>query len=56
MAMIGHKTESMYRRYSIVDEVREREATEKLNAWASDQTEQKPAKVSGRVRQFKKPA
>jgi hypothetical protein len=31
--MIGHKTESMYRRSSIVDEARMREEAEKLQAW-----------------------
>ena len=51
MAMIGHKTESMYRRYSIVDEVRMREEAEKLQAWATGQ--QKPTKAGGRVRVFK---
>jgi hypothetical protein len=35
MAMIGHKTEEIYRRYSIVDETRMREEAEKLQAWAT---------------------
>jgi hypothetical protein len=32
MAMVGHKTESIYRRYAIVDEQSLREAATKLNA------------------------
>ncbi len=31
MAMVGHKTESIYHRYAIVDETSRREAAEKLN-------------------------
>ena len=31
MAMVGHKTESIYRRYAIVDDTSRREAAEKLN-------------------------
>ena len=34
MAMVGHKTESIYRRYAIVDEAMRREAAVKLNAFA----------------------
>ena len=34
MAMVGHKTESIYRRYAIVDEAMRKEAAEKLNAFA----------------------
>ncbi len=52
MAMIGHKTESMYRRYSIVDEARIREEVEKLRALPS--SGQGPA--TGQVRQFKRAA
>jgi len=32
MRMVGHKTESIYRRYAIVDEAMLREAAEKLAA------------------------
>ena len=57
MAMIGHRTEEMYRRYSIVDEARMREEVEKLQAWADEQRQpKKPAKGSARVRQFRKRA
>jgi integrase len=52
MAMIGHKTESMYRRYSIVDEARMREEAEKLRALPT--VTQGP--VPGRVRTFKRRA
>jgi len=33
MAMVGHKTESIYRRYAIVDEAMLREAAARLDAW-----------------------
>jgi hypothetical protein len=35
MKMTGHKTESVYRRYAIVDEGMLREAAEKLSAFVS---------------------
>lgn len=38
MAMVGHKTEAIYRRYAIVDEAMHREAAAKLDAWAEKQT------------------
>lgn len=52
MAMVGHKTESIYRRYAIVDETMHREAAEKLNAFATG----KPTEhvQAGRVRQFRR--
>lgn len=34
MAIVGHKTESIYRRYAIVDEAMQREAAARLDAWA----------------------
>ena len=34
MSMVGHKTESIYRRYAIVDEAMQREAAARLDAWA----------------------
>ena len=37
MAMVGYKTESIYRRYAIVDEAMHREAAAKLDAWANEQ-------------------
>ena len=38
MAMVGHKTESIYRRYAIVDEAMTREAAAKLNDYARGHT------------------
>jgi hypothetical protein len=34
MSMVGHKTESIYRRYAIVDEAMQREAAARLDAWS----------------------
>jgi len=34
MAMVGHRTEAIYRRYAIVDEVMLREGAAKLAAYA----------------------
>jgi hypothetical protein len=34
MSMVGHKTESIYRRYAIVDEAMQREAAVRLDIWA----------------------
>jgi integrase len=33
MSLVGHKTESIYRRYAIVDEAMRREAVARLDAW-----------------------
>ena len=33
MSIVGHKTESIYRRYVIVDEAMHREAAARLDAW-----------------------
>lgn len=38
MAMVGHKTESIYRRYAIVDEAMTREAAAKLNNYTRGHT------------------
>ena len=54
MAMVSHKTESIYRRYAIVDEQMHREAAAKLDAWASDQEAKAKAERKGQVRRFKK--
>jgi hypothetical protein len=53
MAMVGHKTESIYQRYAIVDEAMHREATAKLDAWASDQRAKAEAERKGELRRFK---
>jgi hypothetical protein len=33
MSIVSHKTESIYRRYAIVDEAMQREAAARLDAW-----------------------
>jgi hypothetical protein len=35
MSIVGHKTESIYRRYAIVDEAMQREAAARLDAWTA---------------------
>jgi integrase len=35
MSIVGHKTESIYRRYAIVDEAMQREAAARLDAWVA---------------------
>ena len=35
MSIVGHKTESIYRRYAIVDEAMQREAAARLDAYAA---------------------
>jgi hypothetical protein len=35
MSLVGHKTESIYRRYAIVDEGMQREAAARLDAWVA---------------------
>jgi integrase len=48
MSIVGHKTESIYRRYAIVDEAMQREAATRLDAFAV-----KPrARGTGTVRSF----
>src|ERR1043166_3410052 len=37
MAMVGHQTESIYRRYAIVDETMHREAAALINEWTIEQ-------------------
>ncbi len=50
MSIVGHKTESIYRRYAIVDEAMQREAAARLDAFTSaPPSEQK----SGTVKMFK---
>ena len=36
MSIVGHKTESIYRRYAIVDEAMQREAAARLDAWVAE--------------------
>ena len=53
MKMVGHATESIYRRYAIQDETMLREASEKLEAWTEGQAKGK-AKPKGQVRRMHK--
>ena len=50
MAMIGHKTESIYRRYSIVDQAMLEMGTSKLEALQQTQRSSRPVVVSMRKR------
>jgi hypothetical protein len=50
MQMVGHKTESIYKRYAIVDAAMPREAAARLDAWA--QTPQ-PSVSTGTVTAFR---
>jgi hypothetical protein len=50
MSMVGHKTESIYRRYAIVDEQIQREAAERLDAFTSAPKSGRPG---GSVRTFR---
>jgi integrase len=54
MAMVGHKTESIYRRYAIVDEQMHREAAAKLDAWNIEQQAKADAERKGQLRRFKR--
>ena len=53
MAMVGHKRESIYRRYAIVDEQMHREAA-KLDSWNVEQQTKADAARKGQVKRFKK--
>jgi len=54
MSMVGHKTESIYRRYAIVDSAMQQEAAVKLDAWAAEQKEKAEAERKGQVQRFEK--
>jgi integrase len=54
MEMVGHKTESIYRRYAIVDVQMHREAAAKLDVWAVEQKVKADAERKGQLRRFKK--
>jgi hypothetical protein len=49
MSIVGHKTESIYRRYAIVDEAMQREAAARLDAFTSAPT---TGKQTGTVSTF----
>ena len=48
MSIVGHKTESIYRRYAIVDEAMQREAAARLDAWI----QRAPKATTGAVETF----
>jgi len=50
MAMVGHETESIYRRYAIVDEKVLREAAATMDAWTN--APKAAARRTGEVRRF----
>lgn len=54
MAMVGHETESIYRRYAIVDESMHREAAALLDGWHAEQKAKAAAERKGQLRRFKK--
>jgi integrase len=54
MQMVGHKTESIYRRYAIVDEKMHREAAAKIDTWHAEQKAKAEAERQGQLRAFKK--
>ena len=56
MKKVGHKTESMYRRYTLVDDQNLKEATAKLEMWAGEQKAKTKAERRGQLRRFAKRA
>lgn len=54
MKMVGHETESIYRRYAIVDESMHREAAQLINVWHAEQKTKAAAERRGELRRFKK--
>jgi hypothetical protein len=50
MSLVGHKTESIYRRYAIVDEAMQREAATRLDAWVQAP---RSGQQTGTVKTFK---
>jgi hypothetical protein len=54
MRMVGHATESIYRRYAIQDEVTLREASEKLQAWSDGQAAKAAPRGKGQVKRFRR--
>ena len=50
MSIVGHKTESIYRRYAIVDEAMQREAASRLDAYLGTPT---PPAKTGTVSTFR---
>jgi hypothetical protein len=50
MSIVGHKTESIYRRYAIVDEAMQREAAARLDVYLGTPA---PPSKTGTVKTFK---
>ena len=50
MSIVGHKTESIYRRYAIVDEAMQREAAARLDAFVATAPATRPV---GTLRSFR---
>ena len=53
MAMVGHETESIYKRYAIQDEVMLREGAARLDAYAIEQKAKAKNLRRGELRRFK---
>lgn len=56
MSMVGHKTESIYRRYAIVDEAMQREAAARLDAFVASIPAGKPSGTINPFRDRTRPA
>jgi hypothetical protein len=54
MKMVGHKTESIYKRYTIVDEQMLREGAAKLDIWSTEQKAKIKAEQRGQLKPFSK--
>jgi hypothetical protein len=50
--MVGHKTDSIYQRYAIVDEQMHREAAAKLDVWNTEQKAKAEAERRAQLRRF----
>ncbi len=53
-AMVGHRTQAIYRRYAIQDEATLREAAAKLDVWHTEQQAKTTADRKGQVKRFRK--
>jgi hypothetical protein len=54
MKMIGHKTESIYKRHTSVDNAMLREGAAKLDVWNAEQKARAAAERRGQRRRFRK--
>lgn len=53
MSIVGHKTESIYRRYAIVDEAMQREAAARLDTWMASPSPGRRSATVTRLRKVK---